>query len=856
MKKTLILFIFALFFFELNAQITIKELPSYDLTKIDSFFIGMSSKRSIIPLRAGWQIYSPDSPENKTKVTIPCAFEGAENLIYEREITISDDLVIKNKLELVFLGLNYSGEILINNKIIYKHPGGELPFSVELPKDILNFGKSNKLRINLHFNPNAQNTFPFKTGFLFPKNYGGITRDVFIRLTPNTAIKKIDIVKKNFQLLPKADLVFNCQFEKNVIAKKGTTEEENYSVSASILDNENNTAAANKNLEVIFNKSNKAKIEFQLSLNDAKSWTPSSPNVYKIQVKLFKNSELIDEAVKTFTLYEFSNNGEGITLNGQPFAINGTTYLGSYNRTGNLVSYQQIESDLEQIKEAGFNSVRFAKTIPHPYSVYLCEKLGLFAFIELPVNSIPESFLEESNFVARSENFLRVYLNEYSKYSAVVGVGLGSSYIADSPQHIGCINQLSNFVKNNYNYSTYASFIGYPKREIDNLDFYGIEAYSKHVENVQSNITEAINILGKNKIFFSEITYPYYRGSKNGYDTPNSIEAQAKYINDFITLTKSLELGGYFINSFFDYAGNYSSFYAGYSENNIYKIGILGKDKNENNLAYKVLKYNLGDGDKVTIPIGIKEIDSPLYFILIALGLAVVMGIIMNSKRKFREDASRALMRPYNFYADIRDHRVLSGFHTFVLMFILAGSHALLQIILLYYLRTNLLLEKVVLAAGSSIITSLINYLAWNPLQAFVYLFVFTLFVFVLISIVVKVASLFIKTKVMFSSIYFVVIWAFLPFALMLPVELILYKVLQNGLFNYYIYGFFILFSLWIVQRLLKGVFVIFDVPAYKVYLYTFLLAVVIVGGKLLYFQLSESTIDYIVTSIKQFQLM
>lgn len=236
-------------------------------------------------------------------------------------------------------------------------------------------------------------------------------------------------------------------------------------------------------------------------------------------------------------------------------------------------------------------------------------------------------------------------------------------------------------------------------------------------------------------------------GSKNGYDTPNSIEAQAKYINDFITFTKSLELGGYFINSFFDYAGNYSSFYAGYSENNIYKIGILGKDKNENNLAYKVLKYNLGEGDKVTIPIGIKDNDSPLYFILIALGLAVVMGIIMNSKRKFREDASRALMRPYNFYADIRDHRVLSGVHTFVLMFILAGSHALLQIILLYYLRTNLLLEKIVLAAGSSSITSLINYLAWNPLQAFVYLFVFTLFVFVLISIVVKIASLFIKPR-------------------------------------------------------------------------------------------------------------
>jgi len=855
MKKTLILSIFALFFFELNAQIKIKELSPYDLTKIDSSFIGLSSKRTIIPLRTGWQIYSPDSPENVTKVTIPCAFEGTENLIYEREISFSNDLIIKNQLELVFLGLNYSGEILINNKLIYKHPGGEIPFSFELPKDILNYGKPNKLKIILHYKPDAQTTIPFKNGFLFPKNLGGITRDVFIKLTPNSAIKKIDLVKKNLQLLPKADLVFNCQFEKNISVKKGIAEEETYSVSASVLDN-GNTAASLKNLELVFNKSNKTNAEFQFSLTNAKSWSPSSPNVYKIQVQLYRNSELIDEITKSFTLFELSYEGETLTLNGQPFILNGTTYLGSYNGNGNLISYDELEKDLKQIKEAGFNSVRFAKIIPHPYSVYLCEKLGLLAFIELPANSIPESFVEESNFVTRAENYLRVYLNEYSKFSAVAGVGLGSSYIADSPHHIGCIDRLSNFVKSNYGFFTYASFIGFPERTIENLDFYGIEIFSKPVEYVGEKISSSINSLGKNKIFFSEITYPYFNGSKNGYDTPNSIEAQAKYINDFISLSKNLGLGGFFINSLFDYSGEYSSFYAGYSGGNVYKVGILGKDKNENNLAYKVLKYNLGDGDKVTIPIGIKENDSPLYFILIGLGLAVVMGIIMNSKRKFREDASRALMRPYNFYADIRDHRVLSGFHTFVLMFILSGSHALLQINLLYYLRTNLLLEKLVLATGSSSITSLINYLAWNPLQAFVYLFVFTIILFVIISLVVKIASLFIKTKVMFSSIYFVVIWAFLPFALMLPVELILYKILQNGSFNYYIYGFCILFSLWIVQRLLKGVFVIFDVPAYKVYFYTFLLAVVIIGGKILYFQLSESTVDYIITSIKQFQLM
>ncbi|MBU2493807.1 MAG: hypothetical protein KJ571_14360 [Bacteroidetes bacterium] len=856
MKKYLILAIFVLFFLQLNAQIKIKELPPYDLKMIDSSFTEASSTRNLITLRNDWKIFSPDSPENKTDISIPSAFEGAENMIYEREINFTDEQIINNVLELVFLGINYSGEILINNKLIYKHSGGELPFSIELPKDILKFGSPNKLTINLHFNLNSRNTIPFKSGFLAPENYGGITRDIYIRLIPLTNIKKVDVLKTNLNNLPKTDIEFTCSFEKSKNFKKTSTDSDNYSVSAVLVDKNNKLISSNKNLVINFNKNQRANLNFNLSLNDTKLWSPISPDFYKIYIKLYNNEILIDETMKTFSLYEFSNSGEGILLNNQPFSIRGTTYLGSYNRTGNLVSYQQIEKDLTKIKETGFNTVRFSKIIPHPYSLFLCQKLGLLAFIELPSNSIPESFIEGDNFTTRAESFLRVMLNDYSKYSAVAAIGLGSSHISSSEVQINMLKKLSSFIKNNYHYFTYASFLGYPKTEIEDLDLYGIEIYSKSAESLREGLAGSINSLGKSKIFFSEITYPYFKGSKNGYDTPNSIEAQAKFLNDLIGFSKSLEISGYFINSLFDYKGAYSSFYSGYNNNNIYKIGILGKDKDENNIAYKTLKYNLGEGERVTIPIGTKENDSPLLFILFALGLAVLMGIIMNSKRKFREDSSRALMRPYNFYADIRDHRVLSGFHTFFLMFVLAGSHALLQVNILYYLRTNILLEKLILSAGSSMIASLVNYLAWNPTEAFIYLFIFSLLLFVLISLLVKTASLFLKTRVMFSSIYFVVVWAFLPFALLLPVELILYKVLQNGIFNYYIYGFLLVFSLWIFQRLLKGVFVIFDVPAYKVYLFTFMIVVLVLGTKLIYFQLSESTIDYIITSIKQFQLM
>ena len=70
----------------------------------------------------------------------------------------------------------------------------------------------------------------------------------------------------------------------------------------------------------------------------------------------------------------------------------------------------------------------------------------------------------------------------------------------------------------------------------------------------------------------------------------------------------------------------------------------------------------LHNSENVTIPIGSKKADAPMIFIVFGIVLAILMGILVNSGRKFREDASRALLRPYNFYADIRDQRIISGY--------------------------------------------------------------------------------------------------------------------------------------------------------------------------------------------------
>jgi beta-galactosidase len=304
----------------------------------------------------------------------------------------------------------------------------------------------------------------------------------------------------------------------------------------------------------------------------------------------------------------------------------------------------------------------------------------------------------------------------------------------------------------------------------------------------------------------------------------------------------------------FDYYGDFNSLYTKFSTNNFYQIGILAADRNVNRIGYNVIQSKLKKANRITIPLGSKIDDAPLFFIFMGLGLSILMGILVNSKKKFREDAIRALLRPYNFFADIRDHRIMSGVHTAILMVILAGAHALLLNNLFYFLRTNLLFDKLLIAFGNPQIIDFVSYFAWNPIEAFFLLIAISLLSFLVISVLIKWASFFIRTKIYYRNIFFTIVWAYLPVVILLPLTMVLYRILEINMFNTYLYIFLLLYFIWTVQRLLKGVYVIFDVGPVRVYFYAILLFVILIGGTLFYYQFTYASIDYIINTFKQFQ--
>ena len=853
------LFVFAIVFSHLAfPQVIFRDLPNYKLNSSDQFLFDISSSRDIIPLNGTWKVYTADDKKKeKVNVIIPSVFEGKGEFVFEKSFNLTSKQIDNNKISLNFFGINYSADISVNNAIIYRHPGGEFPFSLPIPRDLLRSDKANVISVKLFYELDALNTIPLKQRFLFPQNLGGIIRDVFLHLTPNVSItdfsfkKDIDI-KTNKALISIQSVVDNKEFRK---IPDSLGAKSDFVLKSQILSKDGASVIASEQNTFRLDPSKRIEIKNNLTISSPVLWSPDNPYSYIIRLELYQGDQLVDRSDKSIALYSLQLSENNFILNGKDLYIYGVTYSASDFQYGSLSSYERMESDLALIKQAGFNAVRFSRELPHPYYLRLCEKLGLLAFVELPLSNLPEGLAASQNFVERSKNYLSGLLSAYSDYSAIAGVGFGSGYLFSSDKHRALLSNLAEQVKKSKNTITYASFFDFGYQEISNLDIYGIELLNKQPGDVQSEVENLKNAVGTGKLFIGEATYVVNIGQTDGYVNKFSYEAQAKFFDDMFSFYEENQLTGFFVNTMYDIRGNYRSIISGYNKDNVYNIGLVSEDRKQDRLAFKILSARMKNTEKVTIPIGSEKDDAPMIFIVTGLVLALLMGVLVNSGRKFRDDASRALLRPYNFFADVRDQRIISAYHSLFLGAIISLVISLILANLFYYIRNNVLFERIILFFGSQNLIAGISYLAWNPVNALIWLFVISISMMFLLTIVITACSFFVRTKVYLSSVFFTIVWSLLPVVLLIPLGIVLYRLLNTGAGNIYIYIFLILFSLWMLYRLLKGISVIFDVNAGSIYFYGLLTIALIKLIIFIYFEVNNSVFQYLKLALKQFNI-
>ncbi len=853
------LFIAAIIFIQpIFSQVIFRDLPNYKINTSDQLFFDITNTRDIFSLNGNWKIYpSDDEKKEKVSISVPSIFEGKGEFVFVKNFSLTNNQLNNNVISLVFFGLNYSADISVNKVIIYRHPGGEFPFTISLPRDILRSDKDNIISVKLSYALDSKNTIPLKQRFLFPQNFGGIIRDVYLHLAPNVSIRDFEFkteidLKSNKAVIALKSIIDNKEFKNRSDSIDVQT---NFRLRTQIFYPDGINSSSLEDNNFILKQNKQVEIKNSISIASPTYWSPDNSASYIIRLELWRGDKLIDRRDQSVALFKLECSKDNFLLNGKDFNLYGVTYSPSYYQYGNLSSYERMESDLEKIKQAGFNAVRFSKELPHPYYLRLCEEIGLFAFVELPIANLPEGLAGSQNFVVRSKNYLSSILKAYENFSAIAGIGFGSSYLFNSDEHRALLSDLSSQVKKNRTILTYASFIDDEFRMIDNLDLYGIELLNQSPNDKQKEIENLITAIGKGKLFIGEATYTVNTGQTDGYVNKFSYEAQAKFFDDMFNFYESNKLAGFFANTMYDVRGNFPSIINGYDADNIYRIGLIREDRQQENLAYKVLSARMKNAEKVTIPIGSEKDDAPMIFIITGLLLALLMGVLVNSGRKFREDASRALLRPYNFFADVRDQRIISAYHSLFLALIVALVSSLIFANLFYYIKNNVLFERIILSFGSAGMLSGISYLAWHPTNALIWLFIITVIIMIVITIIIKASSFFVRTKVYLSSVFFTVVWAMLPMVLLIPVGIVLYRLLNAGVGNIYVYIFLIAFFIWLFYRLLRGISVIFDIAAGGIYFYGIVSLIGILVIFLIYYEVNSSVFQYLKLTLKQFNI-
>ncbi|MDP4199319.1 MAG: hypothetical protein Q8922_10645 [Bacteroidota bacterium] len=214
--------------------------------------------------------------------------------------------------------------------------------------------------------------------------------------------------------------------------------------------------------------------------------------------------------------------------------------------------------------------------------------------------------------------------------------------------------------------------------------------------------------------------------------------------------------------------------------------------------------------------------------LLYGFALLLLFFVLMNADRRFREHVSRSMLRPFNFFADLRDRRLLPNAQTTLLAVILSGSAALC---LGAILRHVYALEATRNAAGQVLPVGLRSWAQSEDGSFFgmvLWLTLIVLTVILFMVLVLRFIAIFRKGRIMIGDTYNVVVWSALPIVVLLPFDLLLPRMDVELKTIILAVSILVVLILWVYYRLLKGAGVLFDVYPARLYIYgTFALLVV-----------------------------
>ena len=116
---------------------------------------------------------------------------------------------------------------------------------------------------------------------------------------------------------------------------------------------------------------------FTLTIDNARLWTPETPNLYRCRVQFAD-----DEAVETFGVRTVSWGKNGFTLNGERVIIQGACIHHDNGLLGAVCDPDAVARKVRLLKETGYNAIRSAHNPCSKALLAECDRQGMLVMDE------------------------------------------------------------------------------------------------------------------------------------------------------------------------------------------------------------------------------------------------------------------------------------------------------------------------------------------------------------------------------------------------------------------------------------------------------------------------------------------
>ncbi len=797
--------------------------------------ITAASTRSVIALNGAWQV-SRDGGDSWQNVQVPCSYNEADNLLFRRSFKVPPAMLASHRWKLICYGVQYQSTITINGQFVKQHESG-MPFAISVPEEV-KLAANNTIEVEVTNRLDYTSTVPLRKLLLGNRTYGGIFRDIFLVGVPKVWV---DDVRFNTVVNgANATARFNIQVVsaaiRGLVARRSGDSAGSATIDADRADFEMNVVirrpasndtvpaaeVAHASQPFTLESKRTANVDVSVPVTAPNLWAPGSPNLYEAVLQVRYQGAVVDEQIMKIGFRSISRRGTQLLVNGVPLAVKGIVYAEDSRQFGATLPYDLMRRDIQAIRDMGVNVVRFPDGVPHPYLLELCDQFGLLAFVDISIGTPPASLYGDENYLRRSLDRMKYTIEEASGYTSVAAYGLSAQVPGESEKALAAIRRLRGRLDSMDHRLFYFSATSWANPQLRKLaDIAGLNAFDAEPASVREMIGRTKKELnGERPLVMLGYGKFVHLGNHNGYKDPISIEAQAKYISDLHNILQESEIAGGIYWSFNDYRTDRPILTANNEDQYLASCGVFDLERGLRQGA-TMLTALYTEQKTPDVLIGDYSPPSTFLFIAVGIGCAIVFLLLINSSRRFRENVSRALLRPYNFYADIRDQRILSNVQTTVLGLVISATFAVIVASLCYYYR----MDEGFDATMSAIVTSdglkeFLNHIIWRPTLAVT---VFTIFFFVLMAAVaglIRACAVFVRNKIFFTDTYIIAVWGALPVLILIIPGIILYRALSEPRAGMISFSVMLAVVLWMLYRVLRGTAVIYDVRPLKVYGY------------------------------------